>query len=97
MAGCDGIEKKIDPVREGYGPYDFNLYNLTEEEKKKIKSLPRNLDEALDELEKDHVFLTKGGVFPEKLIEVWLKNKREETRKHSQMPTPMEFSMYYDL
>lgn len=97
MAGCDGIENRIDPVKEGFGPYDFNLYSLSDDEKKRIKSLPRNLDEALDELEKDHAFLTKGGVFPEKLIEVWLRNKREETRKQSQMPTPMEFSMYYDL
>lgn len=97
MAGCDGIKNRIDPVAEGYGPYDFNLYTLSDEEKKKIKSLPRTLDEALDELEKDHAFLTEGGVFPEKLIEIWLKNKREDTRKHSEMPTPMEFDMYYDL
>ena len=97
MAGCDGIKNRIDPVAEGYGPYDFNLYTLSDEEKKKIKSLPRTLDEALDELEKDNAFLTEGGVFPEKLIEIWLKNKREDTRKHSEMPTPMEFDMYYDL
>ncbi len=97
MAGCDGIKNKIDPVAEGYGPYDFNLYTLSEEEKKKIKSLPRTLDEALDELEKDHAFLTEGGVFPERLIEIWLENKRADTKKHSEMPTPMEFDMYYDL
>lgn len=97
MAGCDGIKNRIDPVAEGYGPYDFNLYTLSDEEKKKIKSLPRTLDEALDELQKDHAFLTEGGVFPEKLIEIWLKNKREDTRKHTEMPTPMEFDMYYDL
>ena len=97
MAGCDGIQNKIDPMAEGYGPYDFNLYNLSDEEKKQIKSLPRTLDEALDALEEDHDFLTEGGVFPEKLIEIWLINKRAETKKQSMMPTPMEFDMYYDL
>ena len=97
MAGCDGIKNKIDPVAEGYGPYDFNLYTLSDEEKEKIKSLPKTLDEALDELEKDHAFLTEGGVFPERLIEIWLENKRADVSKHANMPTPMEFSMYYDL
>ena len=97
MAGLDGIENKIDPVAEGYGPYDFNLFDLPEEEKKKIKGLPRNLGEALDCLEADHDFLTKDGVFPERLIEIWLENKRKDLRKHIEMPTPMEFDMYYDL
>ncbi|MGL4484548.1 MAG: type I glutamate--ammonia ligase, partial [Anaerovoracaceae bacterium] len=41
MAGIDGIKNKIDPVAEGNGPYDFNMYSLTEEEKSKIKALPR--------------------------------------------------------
>lgn len=97
MAGCDGIKNRIDPVAEGYGPYDFNLYTLSDEEKKNIKTLPRTLDEALDELEKDHAFLTEGGVFPERLIDIWLKNKRADTKQHREMPTPMEFDMYYDL
>ena len=97
MAGCDGIKNKIDPVAEGYGPYDFNLYTLSDEEKEKIQSLPKTLDEALDELEKDHAFLTEGGVFPERLIEIWLENKRADAQKHANMPTPMEFDMYYDL
>lgn len=97
MAGCDGIKNKIDPVAEGYGPYDFNLYTLSDAEKEKIQSLPRTLDEALDALEEDHGFLTEGGVFPERLIEIWLENKRAETKKHGMMPTPMEFDMYYDL
>lgn len=97
MAGIDGILNKIDPVAEGYGPYDFNLFDLSDEDKKKLKGLPKTLDEALDALEEDHDFLTKGGVFPERLIEIWLENKRADTRKHSQMPTPLEYDMYYDL
>lgn len=97
MAGIDGIEKKIDPEKEGFGPYDCNLYALSDEEKAKIRSLPRTLDEALDALEADHDFLTKGGVFPQRLIDIWLRNKRAETARASQMPTPVEYALYYDL
>ncbi len=97
MAGIDGIKNKIDPKKEGFGPYDFNLYTLTPEEQKNIKQLPRSLDEALNALEADHDFLTAGGVFPERLIEIWLKNKRAEAARYNTMPQPIEFEMYYDL
>ena len=97
MAGFDGIQKKIDPSKEGYGPYDFNLYNLSPDEQRKIKQLPRSLDEALDALEADHGFLTEGGVFPEKLIEIWIEKKRREAAGVSLLPHPIEFEMYYDL
>jgi glutamine synthetase len=97
MAGLDGVQKKIDPHKEGYGPYDFNLYNLSSEEQQKIKQLPRSLDEALDALETDYEFLTKGGVFPEKLIEIWIKKRRKDAARYNQLPQPVEFEMYYDL
>lgn len=97
MAGLDGIKNKIDPVEEGYGPYDFNLFDLSDEDKKKIKGLPKSLGSALKALEKDHDFLTEGGVFPKELIDLWVKNKREDLKKHVAMPTPMEYQMYYDL
>jgi glutamine synthetase len=97
MAGLDGIHQKIDPVAEGYGPYDVNLYTLSPEEQAKIKSLPKSLDEALDALEKDHDFLLAGGVFPARLIEIWIKAKRAEAAKVNSIPHPMEFELYYDL
>ena len=65
MAGLDGIKNKIDPHAEGWGPYDFNLFHLPEEEKAKLQGLPTSLSEALDALEADHDYLTAGGVFPE--------------------------------
>ena len=97
MAGVDGVNRKIDPVKEGYGPYDINLYNLSKEEKKKIKSLPASLEIALDALEQDHDFLMDGGVFPEKLIELWLATKRAELARINKVPTPVEFELYYFL
>ena len=97
MAGLDGIQKQIDPHKEGFGPYDFNLYNLSAEKQKSIRQLPRSLDEALDALESDNEFLTAGGVFPQRLLEIWVKNKRAETARCHQLPHPVEFEMYYDL
>ncbi len=97
MAGLDGIENEIDPVACGYGPYDVNLYHLSKEEQAKIKGLPTSLEAALDALENDHEFLLKGGVFPTRLIEIWIERKREEARKVNEIPHPKEFELYYDL
>ena len=96
MAGIDGIKNKIDPSANGWGPYDFNLFNLPEEEKKKLKGLPTSLDQALDALEADHEYLTAGGVFPEELIKNFIKTKREEIKSLSAIPHPAEFEKYYN-
>ena len=97
MAGLDGIKNRIDPHAEGWGPYDFNLYHLSEEEKKKLKGLPTSLPEALDALEADHDYLTAGGVFPEHLIEKFIAMKRAECSELSKIPHPAEFDRYYNL
>ena len=97
MAGLDGVKNKIDPKANGWGPYDFNLYNLSDEEKSKLKGLPTSLDQALDALEKDHDYLTAGGVFPEILIKNFIKGKRAECRQISEIPHPAEFEKYYNL
>lgn len=97
MAGLDGIKNRIDPAANGWGPYDCNLYQLSDEEQAKIRSLPKSLGEALDALEEDHNYLTQGGVFPQRLIEVWLERKRAELNRIEQIPTPAEFMQYYDL
>ena len=97
MAGLDGVKNKIDPKANGWGPYDFNLYNLSDEEKAKLQGLPTNLEEALDALEADHDYLTAGGVFPEILIKNFIKGKRAECRELSAIPHPAEFDKYYNL
>ena len=97
MAGLDGVKNKIDPHENGWGPYDMNLYNLPEEEKKKLKGLPTSLEEALDALEADHDYLTAGGVFPEALIANFIKAKRQECRQLASIPNPAEFDKYYNL
>ncbi len=96
MAGLDGVKNRIDPHENGWGPYDVNLYHLPEEEKKKLKGLPTSLDAALDALEADHDYLTEGGVFPESLIESFIRLKRKECLDINAVPHPVEFEKYYN-
>lgn len=97
MAGLDGIINKIDPRTKNQGPFDFNLFTLPEEERAKLGHLPATLVDALDALEKDHEYLTRGGVFPERLIKLWLDGKRRELAEIERIPTPIEFEKYYNL
>ncbi|NLD88581.1 MAG: type I glutamate--ammonia ligase [Clostridiales bacterium] len=97
MAGLDGVIKKIDPRTNGWGPFDFNLYDLPEEEKKKLEVLPSSLDAALDALEADHNYLTAGGVFPKALLDKFVASKRKDCRDIAATPHPLEFEKYYNL
>ncbi len=97
MAGLDGIKNKIDPHANGWGPYDFNLFHLPEEEKAKLQGLPTSLPEALDALEADNDYLTVDGVFPKELIANFIKTKRAECLELSKIPHPAEFDKYYNL
>ena len=97
MAGLDGVKNKIDPHANGWGPYDMNLYHLSDEEKAKLHHLPTSLDQALNSLEADHDYLTAGGVFPEELIANFIKNKRAELSELSKIPHPAEFDRYYNI
>ena len=97
MAGIDGIKNKIDPNDHNWGPFDFNLYKLSDEEKAKLEHLPASLDEALKALENDHDYLTVDGVFPEELINNWIREIRKDLDEISKIPHPAEFKLYYDL
>ena len=97
MAGLDGIKNKIDPHENGWGPYDFNLYKLSDEEKAKLSHLPTSLDEALAALENDHDYLTAGGVFPKEMLTKFIETKRAECRALAAIPHPAEFDKYYNL
>jgi glutamine synthetase len=94
MAGLDGIEKQIDPG----DPLDKNTYELSASEAASLKTVPGSLEEALQALEGDHDFLTKGGVFTPDVIEVWLEYKREtEIDAIRLRPHPYEFHLYFDV
>src|SRR5439155_8161364 len=59
MAGLDGIQNKIHPG----DPADKDLYDLEPEEAKHIPTVCHSLDMALEYLDRDREFLTRGGVF----------------------------------
>lgn len=94
LAGIDGVINKIDPEKEGYGPYDKNFL---ETEDPGIKFLPRNLNEALDALKADNDFLKKDNLFTDDLLDQWIKIKQEEIMSIGTMPHPFEYKMYFNL
>lgn len=95
LAGIDGVVNKVDPVKEGFGPFDKNITEETVTES--IRFLPRNLAEALDALEADHDFLKRGNIFSDDLLNQWVKIKQEEIKSISTMPHPHEYKMYFTL
>ncbi|MBQ9882467.1 MAG: glutamine synthetase beta-grasp domain-containing protein [Synergistes sp.] len=83
LAGADGLFKEMNPVWLGYHS----------REAKKELILPRDLDSALDGLEKDAGYLAPA--FPEEFAERWIKIKRAEAEYVYNAPTPQEYELYF--
>ncbi|UYN90836.1 MAG: type I glutamate--ammonia ligase [Anaerolineales bacterium] len=94
MAGLDGVKRKIDPTKAGYGPLDKNIWELGEEEKQGIRSVPGSLNESVAALEKDHDYLLEGGVFTEDVLAMWKDLKQSEIHEVALRPSPYEFHLY---
>ncbi|MBI4084204.1 MAG: type I glutamate--ammonia ligase [Candidatus Lambdaproteobacteria bacterium] len=93
MAGLDGIQNKIDPGE----PLDKDIYGLPPEELAKVPKMPGSLREAMANLEQDHQFLLKGGVFTKDVIEYWVDYKiHNEIGAVDSRPSPHEFYLYFD-
>jgi glutamine synthetase len=93
MAGLDGIENRIHPG----DPIDKNLYDLPPEELEGVPTVCSSLRQAMDALETDRAFLTKGGVFTDSQIDGYLALKEEELIRFESVPHPVEFDMYYSV
>ena len=93
MAGIDGIVNKIDPGKA----MDINLYELPEDELALIPQVCSNFEMALDNLNKDRAFLTRGGVFSDEWIDSYIKLKMHEVTKLHMTTHPVEMQMYYSL
>ena len=74
MAGLDGVENKIHPGEAA----TKDLYHLPPEEDAKIPTVCHSLDQALDYLDKDRAFLTKGGVFTDAYLDAYIDLKMQE-------------------
>ncbi len=92
MAGIDGVINEIEPP----DPVDQNLYEMSAADLAMIRQVPGSLDEALAELERDHEFLMRGGVFTDDLIGTWLDYKRTDVDDLRLRPHPYEFFKYFD-
>ena len=94
MAWLDGVENRLDPGE----PLDKDIYALSPAELSKVPSVPGSLEGALNALENDHEFLTKGDVFTQDVIETWLEYKRgKEIDPVRLRPHPYEFKLYFDI
>jgi glutamine synthetase len=93
MAGLDGVENKIHPGEAA----TKDLYHLPPEEDAKIPTVCHSLDQALDYLDKDRAFLTKGGVFTDGYIDAYIDLKMQEVTRFRMTTHPLEFDMYYSL
>ncbi|WP_445395307.1 glutamate--ammonia ligase [Zobellella sp. An-6] len=93
MAGLDGIQNKIHPG----DAMDKDLYDLPAEEAAEIPTVATSLDQALDCLDKDREFLTRGGVFSDEFIDAYIKLKRKETEMLNMAVHPLEFDLYYSV
>jgi glutamine synthetase len=93
MAGLDGVQNKIHPGEAA----DKNLYDLPPEEDAKIPTVCHSLDQALECLDKDREFLTRGGVFTNSMLDAYIDLKMEEVTRFRMTTHPIEFDMYYSL
>ena len=93
MAGLDGIQNKIHPG----DPVDKDIYELPPEEEKLIPQVCFSLEQALNELDQNREFLTKGGVFSNDLIDAYIALKMQDITRMRMTTHPVEFDLYYSL
>ena len=93
MAGLDGVENKIHPGEAA----TKDLYHLPPEEDKLVPTVCHSLDQALEALDADRAFLTKGGVFTDGLIDAYIDLKMQDVTRMRMTTHPIEFDMYYSL
>src|ERR1700759_4292986 len=91
MAGLDGIQNKIHPG----DPADNDLYDLEPEGAKASPTVCHSLDMALEHLDKDREFLTRGGVFTNDVIDAYMGLKMQEITKFRMSTHPVELELYY--
>jgi glutamine synthetase len=93
MAGLDGVENKIHPGEAA----TKDLYHLPPEEDAKIPTVCSSLEMALESLDKDRAFLSKGGVFTDAYIDAYIELKMQDVQRMRMTTHPVEFDMYYSL
>lgn len=93
MAGLDGVQNKIHPGEAA----SKDLYDLPPEEEAEIPTVASSLEQALDALDADREFLTRGGVFSDDFIDSYIELKKGDIQKINMTPHPVEFELYYSV
>ena len=93
MAGLDGIENKIHPGEAA----TKDLYHLPPEEDRLVPTVCHSLDQALQALDADRAFLTKGGVFTNSMLDAFIELKMLEVNRVRVQVNPVEYDMYFSL
>ncbi len=87
-AGIDGIKKKIE-----YEPIYENIYEMSEKiSDLKIKKLPTNLNEALEELKSDDVIKKAIG---KETVDMFINYKQKEWQQYIGETTDLEYKLYF--
>ena len=71
------------------------LERLEPEEARHIPTVCHSLDMALEELDKDREFLTRGGVFTNDMIDAYIGLKMQEVTRFRMSTHPIELELYY--
>ena len=93
MAGLDGIENKIHPGEAA----TKDLYHLPPEEDRLVPTVCHSLDQALEALDRDRAFLTRGGVFTDAMLDAYIELKMTEVNRIRVQVNPAEYDMYFSL
>ena len=93
MAGLDGVQNRIHPGE----PASKDLYHLPPEEDAALPTVASSLEQALEALDRERDFLTRGGVFSNSMIDAYIELKMQEVERLQISPHPVEFDMYYSL
>ncbi|HLE82950.1 MAG TPA: type I glutamate--ammonia ligase [Thermoanaerobaculia bacterium] len=90
-SGLDGIERKLDAGE----PVNQNIFTMSERQKRRlrIRQLPANLSEALDNLERDPVVKDALG---DHILDNYLRAKRQEWADYISHVHPWEQERYLE-
>ncbi len=88
-AGLDGVNSGLKPPKA----VEENVYGFSDEklEEMAIATLPKSIDEAVDELEGDEVM---RGMLGKQLVDHFIQAKRQEWKEFLMQVTPLEVERY---
>ena len=97
MAGLDGIEHEIDPAGRGWGPFDFNLFDLPADERKRLGHLPPASTKRSTRWKRITTISRATACSRCRCSRRSSKTLRADAQEISRIPHPAEFDRYFDL